>query len=135
MLLTWGEAVDELSRRNGGRRYGDGFEVSLGDALAKPPGAKGAYKDGDLVMGSQLLLSGENNYREKVRAQNTFDLLSESKGRPFEAISATLNAALKAGRSDTIVSTSLDAGSSHDALKSWSCTRAPNLENWGKIVR
>jgi len=90
LLLIWHQTRDELARRNGGRRYGDGTETALADALAKPHGAKDAYQDGDLVMAPQVLLNGRDQDGKKVRAQNTFDLLSQSKGNAFSKISETL---------------------------------------------
>jgi hypothetical protein len=90
LLLTWYEAGNELARRSAGRRYGDGTESALRQALAKPPGTQGAYQDGDLVMAPKLLLNGRDIGGDKVRAQNTFDLLSASKGDVFKNIAGTL---------------------------------------------
>jgi len=89
MLLTWYGARDELARRNGGRRYGDGTEAALGDALVEP-GTEGVYKDGDLVMAPLVLLNGVDRDGKKSRAANTFALLRGSKGDAFKSISNTL---------------------------------------------
>jgi hypothetical protein len=105
MLLTWYQTRDELARRNGRRHYGNGTEAALCDALAKPSGEKGAYKDGDLVMGPQVLLNGVDNEGNKVRTgRNTADLLSGSKSNAFNKIAGTLRAG------------------SANARWSWSCT-------------
>ena len=105
MLLTWYAARDELARRNGGRRYGNGTDAALGTALAKSPGAEGAYEDGDLVMGPQVLLNGVDRDGKKVRSENTYDLRSGSKGEAFTNLSQTLTDA-----------------NSDDARWSWSCS-------------
>jgi hypothetical protein len=106
LLLTWYETRDELARRNDGRRNGDGTEAALCDALKKVPGAKGAYQDSNLVMAPQVLLNGVDRDGEKVRAQNTVDLLSRSKGNAFKQISETLR----------------DTFGSDFGRWSWSCT-------------
>jgi hypothetical protein len=118
LLLTWYEAGDELARRNNGRRYGDGTELSLRQAVAKPGGAQGAYQDGDLVMGPQVLLNGRNVDGDKVRAHNTFDLLSASKGDAFKNIAGTLR--------DT---------RSGFGRWSWSCSEARVLTSYVRAVR
>jgi len=119
MLLTWYEARDELARRNDGRRYGDGTETALCDALARLSGTQGAYEDGDLVMGPQMLLNGVDRDGAKVRARwNTFDLLSRSKGEAFKNISETLK----------------NAGSSF-RRGSWSCTEVRDLPYFVRAVR
>jgi hypothetical protein len=106
LLLTWYKTRDELARRNDGRRYGDGTEAALRNALTKPSSADGAYQDGDLVMGPQVLLNGRDVNGKQVRAgRNTFDLLSGSKNTAFKQISETLR----------------DAGSDLGRW-SWSCT-------------
>jgi hypothetical protein len=118
MLLTWYAARDELARRNGGRRYGDGTEAALSAALSKSSGTEGAYKDGDLVMGPQVLLNGRNVDGDKVRAQNTFDLLSGSKGDALKNISKTLRDARS------------DAG-----RWSWSCSKDRDYSSTAWAVR
>jgi hypothetical protein len=70
MLLSWYQTRDELARRNNGRLYGDGSEAALSDALAKPAGTQGAYQDGDLVMGPQVLLNGVEVNGVKVRSEH-----------------------------------------------------------------
>jgi hypothetical protein len=107
LLLTWNEAGNELARRNGGRRYGDGTEAELRDALAKPAGTNGTYQDSDLVMAPQLLLNGRDIRGEKVRSRNAFDLLGRSTGNAFKNIAETLR----------------DAGSVNGRW-SWSCSEA-----------
>jgi hypothetical protein len=107
MLLTWYKARDEFARRNGGRRYGDGTEAALRDAVVKPAGTQGAYQDGDLVMGPQELLNGFAPNGENVRkGRNTFDLLSRSKNTALNKLSKTLR----------------DASGSDNGRWSWSCT-------------
>jgi hypothetical protein len=118
LLLTWYEARDELARRNGGQRYGDGTEPALRQALAKPSGAKGAYQDGDLVMVPQLLLNGKDVNGKQVRAQNTADLLRGSNVNTFNKISETLR----------------NAGSFYGRW-SWSCTEDRDNPNNVRAVR
>jgi hypothetical protein len=118
MLLTWYAARDELARRNGGRRYGDGTEAALSAALAKSPGTEGAYKDGDLVMGPQVFLNGVDRKGSKVRAENTYDLLSGPKNEAFKNISQTLKDA-----------------SSDNGRWSWSCSEAPANSSLMRAVR
>ena len=104
VLLTWYETRDELARGNDGRRYADGSEAALHDALVKLPHTNGAYRDGDRVIGPQVLLNGVNNDGVKVRAgTNTYDLLLGSMGEVFNHIAKTLRYA-----------------SSRDARWSWS---------------
>jgi hypothetical protein len=97
LLLTWYEASAELSRRNNGRRYGNGTEAALSDALAKPSGAKGAYGNGDLVIAPEVLLNGQDADGNKIRSQNTYDL-SRSNGDVFQDISRTLSSGFPIGR-------------------------------------
>jgi hypothetical protein len=117
LLLTWYEARDELARRNDSRRYGAGTELALRQAVAKPAGAQGAYEDGDLVMGPQVLLNGRNVDGDKVRAHNTFDLLSASKGDAFKNIAGTLHDT----RSDT-------------GRWRWSCTEDRDYPSYVRAV-
>jgi hypothetical protein len=100
MLLNWYGARYELARRNNFRSYGDGTEPALRQALAKPSGTKGAYQDGDLVMGPRVLLTGVDEDGEKVllrAGRNTFDLLSGSKDNAFKNILETLRDARSDG--------------------------------------
>jgi hypothetical protein len=91
LLLTWYEAGDELARRNNGRRYGDGTELALRRAVAKPAGTQGAYQDGDLVLGPQEFLNGFATSGLQVRkGQNAFDLLNGSPKEAFANIAGTL---------------------------------------------
>lgn len=81
--FDWWGANDGLTRQNGGRRYGEGTETDLCKALAKAPGTKGAYLDGDRVLGPVVLLNGMqqhgSDWIRKARAGwNTFDLLNGS---------------------------------------------------------
>jgi len=117
MLLTWYAARDELARRNSGRRYGDGTEAALSNALAKPPGTEGTYRDGDLVMGPQVLLNGVDRDGKKSRAANTFALLRGSKGDAFKSISNTLR------------------NSSGNARWSWSCSGSRDVSSYVVAVR
>ena len=58
-------------------------------------GAEGAYEDGDVVMGPQVLLNGADRDGEKVRAgRNTFDLLG-CRGAILRAVKCTLSRCLK----------------------------------------
>jgi hypothetical protein len=118
MLLTWRAARDELARRNGGRRYGDETEAALSAALSRPSGTQGAYKDGDLVMGPRVLLNGRDVDGDKIRAQNTYDLLSGPKKEAFKNVSATLR----------------DAGSFY-ARWSWSSTEHRDYSSIAWAVR
>jgi hypothetical protein len=118
MLLTWYAAGDELARRNEGRRYGAGTELSLRQALSKPSGATGVYQDGDLVIGPQELLNGFALNGENVgKRRNTFDLLSGSKDNALKNISKILkDASSVLGRS------------------SWSCSEVPDVPSLVRAV-
>jgi len=118
MLLTWYMARDELARRNGGRRYGNRSEAALSAALAKSPATEGAYQDGDLVMGPQVLLNGADRNGDKVRGENTYDLLGGPKSEAFKNISQTLKDAR-----------------SVNARWSWSCSEGRDVSYGMRAVR
>ena len=74
LVLNFDEARDELTRRNGGKAYGDGTEMALCQAIEN-----NTYRDGDLVLPPQELLSGRNvDEGDRVRAgENVYDLLDK----------------------------------------------------------
>ena len=53
LLLTFNEACEEFATRNGGRRYGDGSEANIRQAITQ-----GHYQDGDLILPPKSLLNG-----------------------------------------------------------------------------
>jgi hypothetical protein len=118
LLLTWYKAREELARRNNGRSYGDGAEEALCQALAKPAGTQGAYKDGDLVIAPLLLLNGRDVYGNKVRDHNTIGLRRRSMSDAFKNIAETLQ-----------------KSRSGEGVCSWSCSGFHDASSVVRVVR
>ena len=92
LVLTFSEAVKELTSRNGGRRYGNGTEAALRQALRE-----GKYKDGDLVLAPMEILNGRNAYRDTVRpGSNVVELMKVSPA--FEKLLNAVNSSSRGGR-------------------------------------
>ena len=73
LLLNFAEATKEFANRNGGRRYGDGSEANIRQAIAQ-----GHYHDGDLVLPSKELLHGRDENENTTRPDaNIFALMSK----------------------------------------------------------
>ena len=74
LVLTFHEAVEELTSRNHGRRYGNGTEAALRQALRE-----GKYQDGDLVLAPREILNGYDYRDQHIRpGNNVCDLLRTS---------------------------------------------------------
>ena len=74
MILTFNEAVKELTGRNSGRRYGNGTQAALRQALRE-----GKYQDGDQVLAPMEILNGRNAYGNTVRpGKNVVELMKVS---------------------------------------------------------
>jgi hypothetical protein len=74
LVLTFNDAVKELTSRNEGRRYGNGTEAALRQALRE-----GNYRDGDLVLAPREILNGYNARGAHVRPDNNvWELLKTS---------------------------------------------------------
>ena len=74
LVVTFNEAVEELASRNQGRRYGNGAEAALRQALRE-----GKYQDGDRVLAPREILNGTNSRGEHVRpASNVVELMKVS---------------------------------------------------------
>ena len=65
-FLTFNEAREELANCNGGRRYGDGTEANIRQAITQ-----GNYRDGDLVLPSKELLHGRDVYGNTTRPEGS----------------------------------------------------------------
>jgi hypothetical protein len=89
---TFYEAVDELTLRNGGRKYGNGTETALRKAIKD-----GTYQDGDLALGPLEFYNGKNVRGKSVRpGNNIYDLLR--KAPAFKKILNTVNSSSRDGR-------------------------------------
>jgi len=92
LVLTFNEAVKELTSRNDGRRYGNGTEAALRQALRE-----GKYQDGDLVLAPMEILNSYNARGEHVRPDNNVcDLLRTAPA--FEKLLNTVNGNSGGGR-------------------------------------
>jgi hypothetical protein len=89
---TFYEAVDELTLRNGGRKYGNGTETALRKAIKN-----GTYQDGDLALGPLEFYVGRNARGKSDRpGNNIYDLLRTAPA--FDKILDTVNSSSGAGR-------------------------------------
>ena len=53
LVMNFNEATKEFANRNDGRRYGDGSEANIRQAIAQ-----GTYQEGDLILPPKALLNG-----------------------------------------------------------------------------
>lgn len=86
LLLNFNEAGEELAKRNGGRRYGNGSENAVRKAIAS-----GEYKDGDLILAPREFLSGRDARGNMVRSGNLVGLLQAGK-KSLQRIADTIRA-------------------------------------------
>lgn len=86
LVLTFNEAVKELTSRNDGRRYGNGTEAALRQALRE-----GKYQDGDLVLAPREILNGYNAKGERVRPDNNVSDLLRTTTPAFEKLLIAVN--------------------------------------------
>jgi len=92
LVLNVKEAVNELTRRNHGRRYGNGTVAALRQALRE-----GKYQDGDLVLAPRETLNGYDARGTHVRPDNNvYDLLRTSPA--FEKLLNAVNSSSGDGR-------------------------------------
>ncbi len=75
ILFTFNEVQQEFSKRNKGRRYGDGTETEIVDAIKT-----GVYRDGDCILPSKELAHGVDAFDYLLRPDNNiYTLLNKGK--------------------------------------------------------